>query len=110
LCGSPASGIQTQAYSTSVLHTIRTSLTKFEVAGLKPASIVLHPTDFEGIELALSSTTAIEHLSLPYDAATRRICGVRIVTTVSEDAGALRGRFGTSVRSLLGLVLADLTA
>ena len=48
-----------------VLQTLRKSLTKVEVAGYVPASIMLYPTDFEGIELAVASVTAIEHLSLP---------------------------------------------
>jgi len=47
----------------------------------------MHPTDFEGVELALSSVTAVEHLSLPFDAATRRLFGTPIVATVSEAAG-----------------------
>ena len=71
------SGIQTQAYATSVLATLRKGLTKLETAGYAAGSIVLHPTDWEGVELALSSTNAIEHLSLPYDPATRRLFGVR---------------------------------
>ena len=143
------SGIQTQAFSTSPLQTIRKGLTKLEVAGLEPGAIVLNPVDFEGIELALASTNAIEHMSLPYDAATRRLFGVPIATTVSEAAGASHvlakdavvldtdtqgvgvqwsensnaddfsknlirarweGRFATSVKSLLGVVVADLTA
>ena len=37
--------------------------------------------------MALSSTNAIEHLSLPYDPASRRLFGVPIVATVSEAAG-----------------------
>ena len=81
------SGIQTQAYTTSVLATIRKALTKLEVAGYSPASIVLHPTDFEGVELALSTVTAIEHLSLPFDAASRRLFGTPIVSTNSQAAG-----------------------
>ena len=36
------------------------------------------------MELALSSTNAIEHLSLPYDPASRRLFGVPIVATVSQ--------------------------
>ena len=44
-------------------------------------------SDWEGVELALSSTNAIEHLSLPYDPASRRLFGVPIVATVSEAAG-----------------------
>ena len=67
------SGIQTQPYATSVLATLRKGLTKLETAGYAAGSIVLHPTDWEGVELALSSQTAIEHLSLPYDPASRRV-------------------------------------
>ena len=48
------SGIQTQAYSTSVLQTLRKSITKLEANGYPPGSIVLHPNDWEGVELALS--------------------------------------------------------
>ena len=70
------SGIQTQAYATSVLATLRKSLTKLEVSGYTPGSLVRHPTDWEGVELALSSTNAIEHLALPYDPASRRLFGV----------------------------------
>jgi HK97 family phage major capsid protein len=81
------SGIQLQAYATSVLATVRKGITKLEVAGYSPSAIVLHPSDFEGIELALASTSAIEHLSLPFDAATRRLFGVPIASTVSEAAG-----------------------
>ena len=49
-----------------------------------------HPTPeyaWEGVELALSSINAIEHLSLPYDPASRRLFGVPVVATVSEAAG-----------------------
>jgi hypothetical protein len=143
------SGVQTQSYSTSVLQTVRKAITKLEITGYAPAAIVMHPTDFEGVELALSSVTAVEHLSLPFDAATRRLFGTPIVATVSEAAGSAHvigvgtvaldtdtrgisvdwsenstadsfaknmlvarceGRFGTSVVSPLGVVIADLTA
>ena len=81
------SGIQVQAYATSVLTTLRKGLTKLETAGYAAGAIVLHPTDWEGVELALSSTNAVEHLSLPYDPASRRLFGVPVVATVSEAAG-----------------------
>ena len=60
-----ASGIQTQTYATSVLATLRKGITKLEQAGYTASAFVLTPADWEGVELALSSTTAIEHLSLP---------------------------------------------
>ena len=46
------SGIQVQAYATSVLTTLRKGLTKLETAGYAAGAIVLHPTDWEGVELA----------------------------------------------------------
>ena len=49
--------------------------------------IVLHPSDFEGIELALASTSAIEHMSLLYDPATRRLFGVPVTTSNAQAAG-----------------------
>jgi hypothetical protein len=143
------SGIQTQAWSTSIAQTLRKSLTKLEVAGYTPGAIVLHPADFETVELAVSTTNAVEHQGLPYDAAARRLFGVPIATTVSQTAGVghviaadavvldtdaqgvqiqwsensnaddfaknlirsrVEGRFGTSVLSPLGVVVADLTA
>lgn len=81
------SGIQEQLFSTSALETIRKSITKLEVAGHAAGAIVLHPSDWETVELALSSTNAVEHLALPYDPATRRLFGVPVATTVSASAG-----------------------
>jgi HK97 family phage major capsid protein len=81
------SGIQTQSYSTSIPVTLRKSMTKLEILGYVPKAIVLHPSDFESIELALSTTNAVEHLSLPYDPATRRLYGVPIATTVAQSVG-----------------------
>jgi HK97 family phage major capsid protein len=81
------SGIQTQAYATSVLASLRKGITKLEVAGLAAGAIVLTPGDWEGVELALSTVNAVEHLALPYDPAARRLWGMPIVSTVSEAAG-----------------------
>lgn len=81
------SGIQVQSYSTSIAQTLRKSLTKLEVAGYTPGAIVLHPSDFETVELAIASSNAIEYQGLPYDAVQRRLFGVPIATTVSATAG-----------------------
>ena len=56
------SGIQTQAYATSVLTTLRKGITKLETAGYTASAFVLTPGDWEGVELALTSVTAVEHL------------------------------------------------
>jgi hypothetical protein len=50
------SGIQAQIYATSVLVTLRKGLTKLETAGYAAGAIVLHPSDWEGVE-----TRAVEH-------------------------------------------------
>jgi hypothetical protein len=56
--------------------TLRKSLTALEIAGYTAGAIVLHPSDFETIELALSTTNAVEHIGLPYDPAQRRLDAV----------------------------------
>ncbi len=81
------SGIQTNSYSTSILATLRKSVTKLESNGYPPATFVLHSGDFESIELALSTVNAVEHMSLPYDAAARRLWGVPITVTSAQTAG-----------------------
>jgi hypothetical protein len=62
------------------------------IGGTGPSStttgfLLLNPTDWEGVELALSSTNAVEHMSLPYDAASRRLFGVPVVTSNAQAAG-----------------------
>jgi hypothetical protein len=77
------SGIVTQAFATSIPVTLRKSLTALETAGYVASAIVLHPSDFETIELLLSTTNAVEHLSLPYNPA-QRSCTVPIATTIAQ--------------------------
>lgn len=81
------SGIQTNAFATSPLVTLRKSLTKLEANGYSPAAFVLHPNDWEATELLVSSTNAIEHMNLPYDPAARRLYGVPIVVTNAQTEG-----------------------
>jgi HK97 family phage major capsid protein len=81
------SGIVLQTFATSIPITLRKSMTALEVAGYTASAIVLNPADFETIELALSTTNAVEHIGLPYDPATRRLYGVPISCTVSQAAG-----------------------
>ncbi len=47
----------------------------------------MNPLDFEAIELALSSVNAVEHMSLPFDAAARRLWGTPLVVTNAVTAG-----------------------
>ena len=64
------SGIVLQAWATSIPVTLRKAMTALETTGYTASAIVLHPSGFETIELALSTTNAVEHMGLPYDAAT----------------------------------------
>ena len=81
--GDPEPGLR----DPSVLTTLRKGITKLEVAGYTAAAFVLHPTDFEAVELALSSVNAIEHQGLPYDPAARRLYGVPVTTSLAQAAG-----------------------
>lgn len=81
------SGIQTQDFDTSILVTLRKSLTKLEANGYTPSAIVVDPLDWETLELALATTTAIEYNGLPYDAATRRLWNTTVVVANIEAQG-----------------------
>lgn len=81
------SGIQLQAYDTSKLVTIRKSLTKVEMNGYNPSAIVVHPLDWQEIELQLVTAGAVELNGLPYDAPTRRLWGTPVVVANIEAAG-----------------------
>jgi HK97 family phage major capsid protein len=91
------SGIATQVFATSIPITLRKSMTALETAGYTASAIVLHPSDFETIELALSTTNAVEHIGLPYDPAQRRLYGCPIATTISQTAGVGHVLAGNSV-------------
>lgn len=81
------SGIQTNAYATSPLVTLRKSLTKVEVAGYDPGAFVLHPNDWEAVELAVASANAVEHMGIPFDPVARRLYGVPVVISVAATEG-----------------------
>lgn len=82
-----ASGIQVNAYATSPLVTLRKSLTKIEVSGYDPAAFVLHPNDWEAVELAVASANAVEHMGIPFDPVARRLYGVPVVISVAATEG-----------------------
>ena len=81
------SGIMVQAYDTSVLATLRKSLTVVESQGYEAGFMLLNPGDWEAVELALASVNAVEHLSLPYDASARRLFGCPVVVSNSQAIG-----------------------
>ena len=82
-----ASGHQTQAFSGSVLQTLRKTLTKLQAVGLEPSAFVLNPTNWEEIELGLTTTSAVEYRGLPYDPVARRLWGVPVVVDFIQAAG-----------------------
>jgi hypothetical protein len=81
------SGIQTVAYATSVLATMRAGIVALEQMGYVPSAYILTPSDWAGIELGLASQAAVEHLSLPYESAARRLFGVPVVVSNAQAAG-----------------------
>ena len=81
------SGIQSNSYSTSVLATLRKSVTKLEANGYPPATFVLHPNDWEAIELALLSTSAVEFQGWPFDAQRRTLWSLAVTVTNAQTAG-----------------------
>ena len=81
------SGIQTLAYATSVLTTLRKGHHEAGDRRMHSSAFVLTPTDWEGVELSLSLTNSIEHQGLPYDPATRQLFGVPVTTSNAQAAG-----------------------
>lgn len=81
------SGIMAQAYNTSPLATLRKSLTVLETQGYEAGFMLLNPADWEGVELALASASAVEYQGLPYDSSARRLFGVPIVVSNAEAVG-----------------------
>ena len=67
--------------------TLRKSSTKLETTGYVSGAFAVNPAAFEAVELALATPTAIEHMSLPLDAAARRMWGVPLVATNAVAAG-----------------------
>ena len=58
-----------------------------ETTGYVSGAFAVNPAAFEAVELALATPTAIEHMSLPLDAAARRMWGVPLVATNAVAAG-----------------------
>ena len=69
-----------------MLTTLRKGLTKLETAGYAAARwCCTRPTGRRGAGAGLQQ--AVEHLSLPYDPATRRLFGVPVTTSNAQTAG-----------------------
>jgi HK97 family phage major capsid protein len=80
-------GTQPNPYATSVVVTLRKSLTLLELSGYDPAWFALSPTDWEAVEIALGSVNATEYQGIPYDAARRTLWGVPVVVVPNHADG-----------------------
>jgi HK97 family phage major capsid protein len=82
------SGTQPQAYSTSIIETVRKSITKLEIVDLLADGVVMHPTDWETVELAAMATFAAkDSMPSPVDAMRRSLFGVPVVVTTAMPVG-----------------------
>lgn len=81
----------TQAYVTSPLVTIRTGLSQFEAAGLKPSAVVLAAADWLAIETATLTAgnyvLGLGSTGAPLDAIRRTVWGVPVVVSAAHTAG-----------------------
>jgi hypothetical protein len=89
-------GVQTMslATATSMLRAIRMMITKVQIAGYSPDGVVLHPTDWETIELGVGTDGQFNFTRDPSSLVTPRVWGLPVVATVAIAAGtALVGAF-----------------
>lgn len=89
-------GIQLQAVSTDgMLIAIRKAITKTQIAGYPPSGVVMHPTDWEGIELTRDATSGVFLFTRdPSSLASPTVWGLPVVATTTTAVGtALVGAF-----------------
>jgi HK97 family phage major capsid protein len=89
-------GVQTMSLATAVtmLVALRKMITKVQIAGFTPDGAVLHPTDWETIELGVGTDGQFNFTRDPASLATPRVWGLPVVPTVAIAAGtALVGAF-----------------
>jgi HK97 family phage major capsid protein len=89
-------GIQTQAVAPDgMLIAIRKAITKVQIAQYSPSGVVMHPIDWEGVELTRDTTTGTFLFTKdPASLQQPRVWGLPVVPTVTIAAGtALVGAF-----------------
>jgi|GEM_PF-1057835 len=91
------SSIQLVEFETSALVSIRKGLTHLPVADWINAAVVVHPSDWETVELALVST---KHSVMPFEPAPRVLFGAPVIVSNAAVAGQAlvigRGAVGLS--------------
>lgn len=81
------SGVQTVAYATDALTTLRKAITALETLRLQASVFALNPTDWEALELARNSGGDLELQDRPVDRALRRVWGVPVVVSTEIPVG-----------------------
>lgn len=85
-------GVQTQAYATDALTTIRTAITKLRVAGYQPGAIAMNYTDWQALELLRTEAGEGSYLlnaNSPINSTTRTLWGVQVVESAAVPAGTV---------------------
>lgn len=80
------SGIQLQAFDTDVFATLRKAASKIEAVGYAPAYHLLHPTDWEALELE-KDLNGQYRLGGPNSLGTRRLWDVPVIVSLAQTAG-----------------------
>ncbi|WP_414944536.1 phage major capsid protein [Amycolatopsis sp. cmx-11-32] len=96
------SGTQSQAWATDLLTTTRQAVTKLEVLSLNGSGWLLHPVDWQNIELAANANGYLltqAGQALPVDRAARRLWSlpVTLSTSVAVGTGWLADFAGSTV-------------
>jgi HK97 family phage major capsid protein len=105
------SGIQVQAFATDEITTCRFAVTKMELAHIVPTAWVLHPNDWQFLELTregangsflLGGSGAGSDRVIPVDRSKRLLWGIPVVVTdaIAEGTGLL-GDFTGSARLMV---------
>lgn len=80
------SGIQIQAFDTDVFATLRKAASKIEAVGYAPAYHLLHPDDWEALELE-KDLNGQYRLGGPNSLGTRVLWNVPVIVSLSQTAG-----------------------
>lgn len=85
------SGAQVQAWTTDLLTTARKAITRLELLSLNGTGWVLHPNDWESIELLANNEGAYflssGRQALPVDRAARRLWSIPVALSTSCTVG-----------------------
>ncbi|MFI7580557.1 phage major capsid protein [Kocuria kalidii] len=81
------SGVQTVAFATDALTTLRKAVTALESLRLPASVFALNPADWEALELARTTSGDLELQDRPVDRAARRVWGVPVVVSTEIPVG-----------------------